>query len=69
MVSVALNDVFVLYIVNHAITTRNLELAERYEYALPEIENEALEYATELKASESMGFIRRMGKEKAWRYS
>ncbi len=45
-----LNDVFVLYTsVNHAITTRNLELAERYEYALPEIENEALEYAYRVK--------------------
>lgn len=53
-----LNDVFVLYTsVNHAITTRNLELAERYEYALPEIENEALEYAYRVKKHlESMGF-------------
>lgn len=53
-----LNDIFVLYSsVSHAISTRILELVERYEYALPEIEKEAMKYAFRVKKHlESMGF-------------
>ena len=53
-----LNGIFVLYTsVGHAITTRNIELGKRYEYPLPEIENEELGYASRVKKQlESMGF-------------
>lgn len=52
------SGVFALYTsVSHAIATRDMELAERYEKTLPELESEVADYASRVKGHlERMGF-------------